>query len=79
MTACPKCGVKSWWPAAGWRPAASVVKRILFASSCCMKAAGMPHALFAESERFEGRVLTSFEKKGLAKGHTIHDFAYRAV
>lgn len=42
-------------------------------------AADMPHADFAESERFSGRVLTNFEKKGLAAGRTIHDFTYRAV
>ena len=41
-------------------------------------AARLPHARFLESPRFEGRVLTSFEKKGLAKGHTIHDFTYQA-
>lgn len=40
-------------------------------------AAGLPHADFAESERFEGRVLTNFEKKGLAAGRVIHDFTYR--
>lgn len=40
-------------------------------------AAGMPHADFAESERFEGRVLTNFEKKGLNAGRVIHDFTYR--
>lgn len=43
------------------------------------EAAQLPHALFRESERFEGRVLTSFERKGLDKGHTVHDFTYRAV
>ena len=40
-------------------------------------AAGLPHADFTESERFEGRVLTNFEKKGLAAGRVIHDFTYR--
>lgn len=39
-------------------------------------AADMPHADFMESERFEGRVLTNFEKKGLAAGRVIHDFTY---
>lgn len=39
-------------------------------------AAAMPHANFLQSPRFEGRVLTSFEKKGLAKGHRVHDFTY---
>ena len=42
-------------------------------------AAGLPHADFAESERFAGRVLTNFEKKGLAAGRVIHDFTYRTV
>lgn len=42
-------------------------------------AADMPHADFAESERFAGRVLTNFEKKGLAAGRVIHDFTYRKV
>ncbi|KFJ01313.1 tRNA (guanosine(46)-N7)-methyltransferase TrmB [Bifidobacterium stellenboschense] len=40
-------------------------------------AADMPHADFAESARFDGRVLTNFEKKGLAAGRVIHDFTYR--
>lgn len=39
-------------------------------------AADMPHADFTESARFEGRVLTNFEKKGLAAGRVIHDFTY---
>ncbi|KAB5606765.1 tRNA (guanosine(46)-N7)-methyltransferase TrmB [Bifidobacterium jacchi] len=39
----------------------------------------LPHADFPESGRFEGRVLTNFEKKGIAAGRVIHDFAYRAV
>lgn len=39
----------------------------------------LPHADFPESSRFEGRVLTNFEKKGIAAGRVIHDFAYRAV
>ena len=43
------------------------------------QAADMPHADFTESERFEGRVLTNFEKKGLAAGRVIHDFTYQAV
>ncbi|OZG68076.1 tRNA (guanosine(46)-N7)-methyltransferase TrmB [Bifidobacterium eulemuris] len=42
-------------------------------------AAEMPHADFEESERFDGRVLTNFEKKGLAAGRIIHDFTYRKV
>lgn len=40
-------------------------------------AADMPHADFTESARFDGRVLTNFEKKGLAAGRVIHDFTYR--
>lgn len=69
-------------PAPGWENTGA--KQVSLATEHVGKgdadqAAGMPHALFTESERFEGRVLTSFEKKGLAKGHTIHDFAYRAV
>lgn len=43
------------------------------------KAASLPHADFKESERYEGRVLTNFEKKGLAAGRVIHDFTYRAA
>lgn len=43
------------------------------------RAASLPHADFKESERYEGRVLTNFEKKGLAAGRVIHDFTYRAV
>lgn len=42
-------------------------------------AQSMPHADFAESSRFEGRVLTNFEKKGLDAGRVIHDFAYQAI
>lgn len=39
-------------------------------------AATLPHADFSESERFAGRVLTNFERKGLEAGRTIHDFTY---
>ena len=39
----------------------------------------MPHADFTESERFDDRVLTNFEKKGLAAGRAIHDLTYIAV
>ncbi|WP_417852187.1 tRNA (guanosine(46)-N7)-methyltransferase TrmB [Bifidobacterium moraviense] len=42
-------------------------------------AAGLPHADFVESPRFEGRILTNFERKGLAAGRVIHDFTYRRV
>lgn len=37
----------------------------------------MPHREFMESVRFEGRILTNFEKKGIAAGRKIHDFTYR--
>lgn len=40
------------------------------------EAADLRHADFVESERFSGRVLTNFEKKGLAAGRGIHDFTY---
>ena len=43
------------------------------------EAASLPHADFVESERFAGRVLTNFERKGLRAGRVIHDFTYRAV
>lgn len=43
------------------------------------EAVSLPHADFVESPRFEGRVLTNFEKKGIKAGRVIHDFAYRAV
>lgn len=36
------------------------------------------HADFTESIRFDGRVLTNFERKGLDAGRVIHDFTYRA-
>ncbi len=39
-------------------------------------AADLPHADFVESRRFDGRVLTNFERKGLEAGRVIHDFAY---
>ncbi len=39
-------------------------------------AADLPHADFVESHRFDGRVLTNFERKGLEAGRVIHDFAY---
>lgn len=43
------------------------------------EAAGLRHADFTESERFPGRILTNFEKKGLAAGRVIHDLTYRCV
>ncbi len=39
----------------------------------------LPTDVFMQSPRFEGRVVTSFEKKGIAAGHTIYDFTYRKV
>lgn len=38
-----------------------------------------PKGKFLQAERFEDRILTSFEKKGLAAGRKIHDFDYRKV
>ncbi|MDF7663518.1 tRNA (guanosine(46)-N7)-methyltransferase TrmB [Bifidobacterium sp. ESL0763] len=43
------------------------------------QASALPHADFRESERFEGRVLTNFERKGLDAGRRIHDLTYRAL
>lgn len=43
------------------------------------EAAALRHADFIESERFEGRVLTNFEKKGIAANRVIHDFTYRRM
>ena len=40
-------------------------------------AADLPHADFVESPRFDGRILTNFERKGLAAGRVILDFTYR--
>ena len=42
-------------------------------------AADLPHADFVESRRFAGRVVTNFERKGIAAGRVIHDFTYRRV
>lgn len=39
----------------------------------------LPMKIFKQSHRFEGRTMTSFEKKGIAAGHTIYDFTYRKV
>ena len=43
------------------------------------EAVALPHADFTESERFAGRILTNFEKKGLAAGRVIHDLTYRVA
>lgn len=43
------------------------------------EAQALPHADFMESPRFDGRVLTNFERKGLDAGRVIHDFTYRRV
>lgn len=40
-------------------------------------ASALPHAWFSESERFAGRVVTNFERKGLDAGRRIHDITYR--
>lgn len=42
-------------------------------------AADLPHVDFEESPRFEGRIVTNFERKGLEAGRVIHDFTYRKV
>ena len=39
-------------------------------------AGDLPHADFVESCRFDGRVLTNFERKGLDAGRVIHDLTY---
>lgn len=39
-------------------------------------AAVLPHDEFLESHRFDGRVLTNFERKGIDAGRFIHDFTY---
>lgn len=39
----------------------------------------LPHADFCESERFEGRVLTNFERKGLEACRVIHDITYMSI
>lgn len=36
----------------------------------------LQHGDFLESRRFEGRIVTNFERKGLDAGRTIHDFTY---
>lgn len=43
------------------------------------QASALPHDWFIESERFEGRVLTNFERKGLNAGRQIHDFTYESI
>lgn len=43
------------------------------------EAVSLMHADFAESLRFDGRILTNFEKKGIKAGRAIHDFTYRAI
>ncbi|WP_300765708.1 tRNA (guanosine(46)-N7)-methyltransferase TrmB [uncultured Bifidobacterium sp.] len=43
------------------------------------EASALPHGDFKESRRFDGRVLTNFERKGLRAGRVIHDFTYRAA
>ncbi len=43
------------------------------------EAEALPHADFCESERFEGRVLTNFERKGLEACRVIHDITYMSI
>ena len=42
-------------------------------------AAEFEHRDFVESHRFDGRVLTNFERKGIEAGRVIHDLTYQAV
>ena len=41
------------------------------------QAKSLPHAMFMESERFEGRIVTNFERKGIQAGRVIHDLTYQ--
>ena len=41
--------------------------------------AGAPKGKFLQAERFEDRILTSFEKKGLEAGREIYDFDYMKI
>lgn len=43
------------------------------------QAAALPHATFMESERFEGRIVTNFERKGIEAGRVIHDLTYQVL
>lgn len=43
------------------------------------QADSLPHAIFMESDRFAGRVMTNFERKGIRAGRLIHDFTYRSL
>jgi tRNA (guanine-N7-)-methyltransferase len=43
------------------------------------QALALPHADFTQSARFDGRVVTNFERKGMDAGRVIHDFEYLAV
>ena len=37
----------------------------------------LPHAAFMESDRFDGRIVTNFERKGIEAGRVIHDLTYQ--
>jgi len=41
--------------------------------------AAAPGLVAEPTGRFEGRVLTAFERKGIREGRTIHDFAFRRL
>ena len=41
--------------------------------------ASAPKGKFFQTERFEDRTLTSFEKKGIAAGRKIYDFDYKKI
>ncbi|TXL61548.1 tRNA (guanosine(46)-N7)-methyltransferase TrmB [Aeromicrobium terrae] len=57
-----------WRLATDWEDYAEVMAEVIAAS---------PHVDGGPVERFEGRVVTRFENKGVAAGRTIHDFAAR--
>lgn len=40
---------------------------------------GAPKGKFLQAERFEDRILTSFEKKGIEAGREIYDFDYKKI
>jgi tRNA (guanine-N7-)-methyltransferase len=60
----------TWRMATDWADYAEQVAEVL---------AETPHLEGAAVERFDGRVLTKFEQKGLDKGRVIHDFAARVA
>ena len=43
------------------------------------QAKSLPHAIFMESTRFDGRIVTNFERKGIEAGRVIHDLTYQVL